>query len=231
MCSVRGSQKSMEELSFSGKVGVIPDGNRRWARKNRIPLSDAYWITMRKIAMTVETLFRLGASSVSVYLLSKDNLGRSRNDLQAVLEAEQRLLTDLLPRIKDELGLKVFHAGDQEALPPSFVRGLSLICDTDQFPRNVVPSLFLCAAYDPLDEVVTCLLSQNDVCVENFWVPHKIDLVIRTGGDQRLSGFLPLQCSYAEFFFEPYYFPEIDEERLGKVISDFCRSRERRFGR
>ena len=88
-------------------VGIIPDGNRRWAKQNNMDLTEAYWLAMQKITACCGALFRQGVSSVSVYLLSKDNILRAREDLQAVIIAETRMLRELIPALKHDLGVIV----------------------------------------------------------------------------------------------------------------------------
>jgi undecaprenyl diphosphate synthase len=216
-----------------GNVGIIPDGNRRWAKINNQSLDVAYWIAMQKLALTIEVLLELGALSISVYLLSKDNIKRSRNDLDAVFQAEQKFLKELLPSLKRKHNFKVFHAGDKQVLPKQYLQSLQELCEFDNCCGAALPSLFLCAGYDPKDEILHGMsdkVTSSEEIVKNLWVPHYIDFVIRTGGDNRISGFLPLQCSYAEFFFEPYFFPDINRERIEEIVK-IHHSRERRFGK
>lgn len=188
---------------------------------------------MQKLALTIDVLIKSGALSVSVYLLSKDNIKRKRDDLEAVLQAEQRFFKEILPILREKHNLKVFHAGDQRLLPRVYVEILQEICEVDDSCRTELPSLFLCAGYDPKDEILHYLsngIAYSEEVVNKLWVPHYIDLVIRTGGDQRISGFLPLQCNYAELFFEPYFFPDINRERIEAIVNLY-HSRQRRFGK
>jgi undecaprenyl diphosphate synthase len=214
-------------------VGIIPDGNRRWAKKNNLALDVAYWITMQKIAESVDCLFDLGMLSVSIFLLSKDNLGRPNNDLLAVIGAEERFFRELLPDLKRKHNASVFHAGKQSLLPVNYNALLQRICDHQCDHLKTERSIFLCAAYDPIDELLDnyhLIATNPENVVSALWVPHMIDIIIRTGGDCRFSGFLPLQCKYAEFFFEDYLFPEITRQRIEDILIRFIK-RERRLGR
>ena len=214
-------------------VGIIPDGNRRWARQNNRRLDEAYWLAMKKLAVVVDGLLRLGAASVAIYALSRDNLERPRGDLAAVCRAEERFLRELLPTVKRAHRATAFHAGRADLLPAAYREALGNVCDPSRRRRDSVPSVFICAAYDPCDEVTACWrrnAQQREDVVASLWVPRTIDLVIRTGGDCRLSGFLPLQCKYAEFFFEPYYFPDINQRRVRGIVRQFLK-RKRRFGK
>ncbi|MBI3167402.1 MAG: undecaprenyl diphosphate synthase family protein [Chloroflexi bacterium] len=214
-------------------IGIIPDGNRRWAKQNNIELAEAYWLAMQKIASCLVTLFKRGASSVCVYLLSKDNVLRARDDLDAVITAEIRLLRELIPPLRTTYLLRTYHAGNPSLLSPEYVAALNEICESGNGRGDPFPRLYLCAGYDPYEEIEQCC---NDITltprrlIETLSVPLELDAVIRTGGDIRISGFLPLQSKYAEFFFEPYYFPDISEDRITAIIDEF-KFRGRRFGK
>ena len=217
----------------SQNVGLIPDGNRRWAKHNHLEYGDAYCIAMNKLAASIDTLLDRGSSTVVIFALSRDNLERRRDDLEAVCDAEEMFLTELLPSVKATHGAAVFHAGLVELLRKTYQRCLAGVCDADVDRRSAAPSIFVCAAYDPFDEIVASrdrFGRTDQETLAALWVPKSIDLLIRTGGDQRLSGFLPLQCKYAEFFFEPYFFPDITTARINDVVRRFT-NRERRLGK
>jgi undecaprenyl diphosphate synthase len=213
-------------------VGIIPDGNRRWAKQNNQPLDKAYWFAMCRLAEVVEVFLMHGAASVSIFALSKDNLERPTDDLAAVFAAEERFFTELLPPIKAKYSCTVFHAGSADVLPSSYREALRTICDATGDRLDSSPSIFLCAAYDPYDEIAVAQtgLSQSNDLISRLWVPRALDLVLRTGGECRLSGFLPLQSKYAEIFFESYYFPEITRSLVESLIARFL-TRNRRFGK
>lgn len=214
-------------------IGIIPDGNRRWARQNNMDLTAAYWLAMQKITACCSALFRKGVSSVSVYLLSKDNILRAREDLQAVVIAEARMLRELIPALKRDLGVRVYHAGNPASLPAEFRDALNDLCEPGNGRADPFPRLYLLAGYDAYEEVVAARAAigpDPEKLLEALSVPVELDAVIRTGADHRISGFLPLQCKYAELFFEPYYFPDITPERVLAIMDEF-RSRSRRFGK
>jgi undecaprenyl diphosphate synthase len=214
-------------------VGLIPDGNRRWAKKNNIDLERAYWITMQKIGECIDFLFEHGASTVSVYLLSKDNIDRARSDLKAVVNSEIRFFEEIIPKLKHKYSLMVFHAGEKKLLPEMYNASLKKTCDFGNGLGDPFPRLYLCVAYDPFHELVTVVekkITKPCDIIRYLNVPLELDIVIRTGGDLRLSGFLPLQIKYAELFFEPYYFPEISRERITEII-EYFHKRKRTFGK
>ncbi len=214
-------------------VGIIPDGNRRWARQNNIDLEEAYWLAMHKITDCAEALFGAGVQSLSVYLLSKDNILRGRDDQQAVVIAETRLLRELVPALQRDLGVRVYHAGNPASLDPDFHAALKEVCEPGNGKDDPFPRLYLLAGYDAYEEVMDARAAigpDPEQLLGSLSVPVSLDLVIRSGRDQRFSGFLPLQCKYAEFFFEPYFFPDITPARTLEILDEF-RNRSRRFGK
>ncbi len=214
-------------------VGIIPDGNRRWARQNNIDLEEAYWLAMRKITDCAEALFNAGVQSLSVYLLSKDNILRGRDDLHAVVIAETRLLRELVPALQRDLGVRVYHAGNPASLDPDFRAALEAVCEPGNGVNDPFPRLYLLAGYDAYEEVTDARAAigpDPEQLLASLSVPVSLDLVIRSGRDQRFSGFLPLQCKYAEFFFEPYFFPDITPARALEILDEF-QNRSRRFGK
>jgi len=214
-------------------VGIIPDGNRRWARQNGLELEEAYWYAMQRLACCLETLYSLGVSSVCVYLLSKDNILRARDDLEAVIKAEIRLLKELMPALTAAFSLRLYHAGNPGLLRAEYASLLGELCEPGNGVHDPFPRLYLCVGYDSYEEVIKCCdapHANTKTLIDSLDVPLELDMVIRTGGDFRISGFLPLQSKYAEFFFEPYYFPEISEERVITITQQF-QSRNRRFGK
>jgi undecaprenyl diphosphate synthase len=214
-------------------VGIIPDGNRRWARQNNMDLEEAYWLAMQKITACAEALFSAGVQSLSVYLLSKDNILRGRDDLQAVLIAETRMLRELIPALKQELGVRAYHAGNPASLDADFRAALDAVCETGNGKNDPFPRLYLLAGYDAYEEVTDARAAigpDPEQLLGSLSVPVSLDLVIRSGRDQRFSGFLPLQCKYAEFFFEPYFFPDITPARTLEILDEF-QNRSRRFGK
>lgn len=216
-----------------GHVGIIPDGNRRWAVKNHLDYDTAYWYAMRKIADCLHVLYKQGVMAVSVYLLSKDNVRRSRSDLMSVIGAEIRFLLEVVPEFKKTFNVQVYHAGVADILPAHYLKALETVCATGNGYGEALPKLYLCAGYDASDDLVSVFQKKPDMTagelIEHLSVPFALDMVIRTGGDMRISGFLPLQSKYAEYFFEPCYFPDISEERILDILEEF-NNRQRRFG-
>lgn len=206
-------------------VGLIVDGVRRWARARDIPLLDAYTTAMERVRDFIEYFFRNESQCLSVYLLSTDNLRRPPDELNPVFQAEADLVSDGLPPMIRRWGCKVRHAGDIHLLPESFASALLRLTTAATGNARV---LNLLIAYSPRDELVAATRTSADLH-SALWVPEPVDLLIRTSGERRLSGFLPLQCAYAELFFSRKPINDFKTADFRRSLS-WYRSRHRRFG-
>jgi len=225
----------MGAVIFMNKVnhlGIIPDGSRRWARSREISLRDSYKIAMRNLVEILRYSYVNGIGSVSVYLLSKANLRRSPVELEAVAEAEEELLAEMLPPLAEEFAILVRVAGVVDLAPFPIRKGVQKLLDVagegagDTMRER---RLYLCIAYDPMDEIVAAMEKNNSIVMQSLWVPEKIDLVIRTGGALTLSDFLPLQCGYARVIFLDELFNDLSAERVGYILRDH-KEQELKFG-
>jgi len=187
-------------------VGIIPDGNRRWAIKNNMNYIDAYTISMKKLASLIGSTFEYGVQIVSVYLLSKNNLKRKRDDLNSVIDAEMLFLETLLPPLCKEKDCEVHCVGSFDLLPTPFITSIEKVNNVYSKPKK--RKIYLLIGYDPFDELKSCT-TKNEISLRNMWVPHSVDCVVRTaGGSILLSNFLPLQSGYAQFFLVDKYFQD-----------------------
>ena len=212
------------------KVGLIPDGARRWARALKVPFDEAYWLSMNNICRLADFLFSEGCQIFCVYGLSKENLQRNAHDLDPVIRAETRLCAELLPRLAEKWAINMELAGHLEQVPPMLAGASRQLHEQSKQYRSG-RSMYLLLGYDPLEEVGHALLSggSDSDWTKRLWVPHRLDLIVRTSGEMRLSNFLPLQSTYAELFFLDKHFNEVTTQDLAQVLRDF-RARSRRFG-
>lgn len=212
-------------------VGIIPDGIRRWARKNEHDLQGAYLDAMGILARLISHLFDWGVMSISVYLLSKENLSRPRNELLAAVEAELSLITHQLPILARNYQVQVLLAGNLELADKRYEEVLKAVPKIE--PKENVRKLFLLIAYNPIDELLSNIfylgLDGKDI-LNHLWVNQKVDLVVRTGGEQRLSNFLPIQSGYAELIFQEKFFNELTIEDFEEFKEEYL-DRQRRFGK
>ena len=205
-------------------IGLIPDGNRRWADENSLDYSSAYNISMNNIAKFIQYVSQIGINSLSIYMLSKENLNRKRDDIDAVLEAETRFVRTILPTLINKTKYSMIHVGDKSTLPEELRKALK-----DVLPQSSQLSkkrLYLLIGYNPIDEINYAISSKSSKFkIENLWVPEKVDIVIRTaGGPTLLSNFLPLQCGYAQIYMIEKYFNDFTKEDFNSILYNASRS-------
>jgi undecaprenyl diphosphate synthase len=141
--------------------------------------------------------------------LSKENLGRSPDHLQAALDAEGYALRELLPRLCERWEASVNIAGDVTLLPEPFRnQAIALAQQTHRYSKR---KIYFLLAYNPWDEIRHALAHCDDLdhLEQALWVKEPVDLVIRTAGGCRLSNFLPLQSGYAELEFFDCFFNDL----------------------
>jgi undecaprenyl diphosphate synthase len=201
-------------------VGVIPDGTRRWSRNRGVPLTEGYPQAMENLARVVDVLYSAGVSVLSLYLLSLRNLTRPRAELRAVFEAETYFCTRLLPPVLARHGARVSAVGELSRIPPDYRRALRALddpaVDTDR-------RLYLLVAYDAWEELrAASVHAAPQELPGRLGVREDVDLVLRTGGGNLLSGFLPLQSQYAHIHTVETLFNDLTPSDVRSALADFA---------
>ena len=228
-------------------VGIILDGHRRYARQEGLPdYSASYEAGMRKFEEFIGWAAELGIPAVTGWVLSKENLARSTDEL----EPYYAVLIDLfhrLPDLADTFDLQIRFIGSLDLLPNRLTRAAK---DAEERRSNGVGRLTIALGYAGRQEIVDAardligkLASEGVAASEladqidaDSLAAHMYtadlpdpDLLIRTSGESRLSGFLLWQSAYAEFAFVDVYWPAFRRVDFLRELRDFGR-RERRFG-
>ena len=195
-------------------VAIIMDGNGRWARSRGLPRIAGHHRGADAVRRTVEAAPDLGVSTLTLYAFSSDNWKRPPAEVRALMHLLRAHLESEAERCRRE-GVRLSVIGRRDRLPEAVA---SAVKATEQFTAEGT-KLHLRLAID---------YSARDA-ISRGQVGPDVDLLIRTGGEQRLSDFLLWECAYAELFFEPRMWPEFDAEDLARAIRWF-HARERRFG-
>lgn len=203
-------------------VGLIPDGLRRWADAHGATLHEAYLRGAEKVAEILLALQQNGVQTVTVYNLSRANLARPDDQLDAVYAASLHFLTTLVPDNFDPKTCAFTLHGDRNLLPDKFVaaaRNLESTMTGDDFRINLL------AAYDARDELHTAYLrAQRDHSdIADAFDIGEVDLVIRTTPEPLLSGFLPFQTQYAQLLFLTTPLNDLDARHIDQFIADYRR--------
>jgi tritrans,polycis-undecaprenyl-diphosphate synthase [geranylgeranyl-diphosphate specific] len=206
-------------------VGIIPDGNRRWARRVGVSLRAAYEAGYRRLREVVDALYARGARYVTVYVLSRDNaVKRPPAERTLVYKLVERGLRDLSndPKLESR-GVAVTILGDPSVVPPSLWRTALSLVEATSGRRGGVLRLLI--GYSSRWEVEEARRTGR---VPSLELPP-VDLVIRTGGWRRLSDFVPLASAYAELYFTNTLWPDFTLSELDEALSWFAGVR-RNFG-
>src|SRR5262245_44483198 len=209
-------------------VAVVMDGNGRWATRSGLPRVAGHRAGADAVRRVVEAAPTLGIGALTLFAFSSDNWQRPPGEVGAIMQ----LLRSYLRRDTDrcvQRGIRVSVIGRRDRLSSGIVLGSRRVEHATRACRR----LHLRIAVDySAREAIACALRQagpGGVAGESPLLPD-VDLLIRTGGEQRLSDFLLWECAYAELYFTERMWPEFEAADLGAALAEF-RRRERRFGR
>lgn len=231
------------EENFPEHIAIILDGNRRWAKKKNLPIKLGH----REGAKTLEKIVRyakkIGVKYLTVYAFSTENWKRSEDEVNSLMELLERYLNDFSKKADTE-NIKVVVLGDPEPFSNSLRKSMN---DAMERTKNNDGITFnICLNYGGRDEIVKATkniakkikndeISIDDINEEliskNLYTKNMPDpdLMIRTSGEMRTSGFLLWQLSYTEFIFLEKYWPDFDEDDLENCI-EIYQKRHRKFG-
>lgn len=217
-------------------IAIIMDGNGRWAKKRGLPRTAGHKVgaeTFRTIATYCKNI---GIEYLTVYAFSTENWKRPAEEVSTIMGLLKRYMLEAIDTMeKDNIKLKFF--GDLSAISPelqALVEKTNAISEhIDGFQANI------CLNYGGRAEILhaakCCAEAGEELTEENFGkhlysadIPDP-ELIIRPGGEQRISNFLLWQCAYSEFYFCDTLWPDFDEKALNEAIIAY-QSRDRRFG-
>lgn len=205
-------------------IGLIPDGARRWATAHDYPLLESYRISSERLLHFIGSSLTL-ADEVSIYLFSRENLGREEHQILLVMEVLDDFVRNMLPELCRSRAARVVHAGLKRYLSANLGQAIEWLCEETRLFESKKINLLL--GYHPLDEIRdACSRTGGQFGIEDFWVSSEVDLVIRTGGGRvMLSNFIPLQCAYSRFYVVEEYFNDFTDEHFSAICYDACSQR------
>src|SRR6478672_10447931 len=231
---------SVAPVSFDGlHLAVIMDGNGRWATAHGLTRSAGHEAGLRTARTIVEAAVREGVGTLTLYAFSSDNWKRPGAEVTALMRLFRRALLGEAKRCLEN-GVRLTILGRRDRLPSSLRHTIEQVEALTASGARM--HLRVAVDYSARDAVLraAAALRGESVTREQFSdllarVDHdrlpatEVDLVIRTGGEQRLSDFLLWECAYAELLFVPKMWPEFTADDLAEALEDF-RGRNRRFG-
>jgi len=220
-------------------VGIIMDGNGRWALSRGLPRLAGHRAGTENLRHIIEACIEFGIKYLTIYAFSTENWGRPAEEVQGLL----RIFEDVLKRELQELhdqGVQLRHIGHLERLKPSFrkkvVEAIEYTKNNDRLVLNIAFNYggrdeIVCAIQKMIEDGVKPEAVTDELVAQYLFtagVPDP-DLIIRTSGELRVSNFLIWQGAYSEWYFPATYWPDFDKEELRKALVDFSQ-RERRYG-
>ena len=230
------------ELILPKHVGIIMDGNGRWAKKRGLARSFGHKAGAANLEKLLKHIFKRGIPYVSVYAFSTENFNRSDDEVNYLMD----LFVKYFNKKKSVFvknGIRVLVSGSKENLRDDVLDGIKNLEDATSEFKNF--TFNICLNYGGRLEIVDAIkkiskdietkkIIEEDVTEE--LVSHymykdlpDLDFVIRTSGEKRISNFMLWQSSYAEYYFPDTLFPDFDSKEFDKALLEFNK-RNRRFG-
>ena len=223
-------------MSEPKTVAIIMDGNRRWAKKNNLPIPAGHRKGIESLIEIVKTAKKLKIERLIVYAFSTENWSRDNFEVNALMNLINFGVDVKLNEIKEN-GIKLDFIGNLDDLPEKAKKGIDkCINETkDLSELTLTVALNYGAISDILEAAKTINKNNIELNEENFLNAtqiggQEVDIFIRTGGDRRLSNFLLANIGYTELFFSDKLWPEFSNNDFIKILDEF-RERQRRFGK
>lgn len=223
-------------------VGIIMDGNGRWATKRGLKRSMGHKAGAENLEKLLNHIYSLGIKYVSIYAFSTENFKREKDEVDYLMNLFVKMFS-LKKKIFIKNELKVVFSGRRDNLRKDVLESIEKLEDvTKNFKRGV---LNICLNYGGRYEIVdmtkkiASLIKNKEMDIDtiseelvNKYMYQELpplDFVIRTSGEQRISNFMLWQASYAEYYFPKVMFPDFNNDEFDKAIVEY-QQRHRRFG-
>ena len=228
-------------------IGYIVDGNRRWARERGLHTLEGHKLGMEKVKSAIAFSSNKKIPYTSFFLFSTENWSRAPEEVSYLMNLFRRNFKSF-KKMADDYDLKYLFFGTEDNAPEDIIKNLH---ELEKYTaNNNGVTICICFNYGGRQEILEAAEKYaehtkkiDSVCNEKSEVRKMrfedflykpevpdIDLIVRTSGEQRISGFMLWRAAYAEFLFEKKYFPELDEMDFENFLNEFD-SRQRRFGK
>ena len=218
-------------------IAIVMDGNGRWARRRLLPRAAGHRQGMEALRRCIHACVARGVGALTVFAFSSENWGRPADEVSQLMELLAKALAREVPELK-AAGVRIHFVGDRPGLAAHVRQGLAQAeLDTAHNDKLILNICFNYGGRWDIAQAARQLAECGQPITESALsgalalahVPDP-DLLIRTGGEQRLSNFLLWQCAYSELFFSECLWPDFDDAALDQALAAYA-ARERRFGR
>jgi len=224
-------------------VAIIMDGNRRWAKEKNLPSAVGHKKGVDALKTAVQSCHKLGIKYLTVYAFSTENWNRKPEEVNFLMELLAHTIKNELKELHENQ-VVINFIGDLTKLNSKLQKILSNAVETTKDNSGV--NLQIAFNYGSRDEIVNAVKNisnrvlNNEISIDEISettisdalytksIPDP-DLLIRTGGEMRISNYLLWQIAYSEFLVTPQYWPDFDEESMAEAVIEF-KNRQRRFG-
>lgn len=225
-------------MKLPNHVAIIMDGNRRWAELRRLPALAGHRAGVKSMRSTIEYLGNRGLKYLTVYGFSTENWSRDPDEVEGLFLIFAQVLNKESPELNQK-NVRLRHLGRLDELPPDVQLAINSALDLTK--DNTGLTLNFAVNYGGRQEILDAVnrLVKDDPPFqidESLFSRYlytdgmpDVDLLIRTGGDLRISNFLIWQASYSEYYFTPVLWPDFTVEELEKALTVYSQ-RQRRFG-
>jgi undecaprenyl diphosphate synthase len=234
------SKAKIDKKNLPKHIGIIMDGNRRWAAKRGLTPMEGHQAGVKALIKIVEHCLDLGVETLTIYALSTENWRkRAKKEVEGLFNLIVRAVEEKKEEYKEK-GVKLAVLGNFQAFPRKVVRAIEEMMAIVKTHERLKVNIAL--NYGGRDEIIRAIKKIIEEDVPSRKVNERMfgkflytngepdpDLIIRTGGESRLSNFLLWQSSYSELFFTKVLWPDFSPAKLDKMILDY-QKRTRRFG-
>nr|WP_236620317.1 isoprenyl transferase [Sporolactobacillus laevolacticus] len=237
------NRDEQRDLKIPKHVAIIMDGNGRWAKKRGLPRIAGHREAMKTVKRVTKEADRLGVKVLTLYTFSTENWKRPKNEVDFLMKLPEQFLNTYLVELIEQ-NVRVQAMGDLSRLPSYTLKAVESAIERTKNNTGLVLNFALnygshAEIVDAVktivrkvqeqelvvEEVTEQVISQHLMCSS---LPDP-DLLIRTGGELRLSNFMLWQLAYTELYFSEEYWPDFDEQSLRNAIQSFA-ARQRRYG-
>ncbi len=233
------SNSEHDPASIPVHVAIVMDGNGRWARERELPREQGHQHGRVKLHDVVRAFSERGVRYLTLYAFSTENWRRPSEEVHGLMALAAEAIKEDAPRLHEE-GARLVHLGRKDRIDPHIAAAINRVVDMTKHNTGITLSVaFDYGGREEILEAARTLLRDevppDDVDESTFasrlftnGLPDP-DLIIRTGGELRISNFLLWQAAYAELYFTPTLWPDFGPEEVTKALNAYT-NRKRRFG-
>jgi undecaprenyl diphosphate synthase len=219
-------------------VGIVMDGNRRWAKEQGLSMAEGHEAGARKIEEVVEWAQKNSIAHLYLYAFSTENWYRAPEEVEALLALFDKIFAERMRLVEDK-NVRIRFIGERTRFSGSLQKKMSESEERSQ--HNTSLTCVFCLSYGGRSEIAhaaTRLASEGKTSIDEHALSSRLwtagmpdpDLILRPGGEKRLSNFLLWQSAYAELFFTDTLWPDLSEGEFQSILSEYA-TRARRRGR